>query len=411
MAIGCFEGIFFLASMQVLNRVSGLENGETELHTWRQNQNLKPIRFFLQKRLCILLCFFFLIGVGAVLFGIHMVQTSSKFLPTRKFWNNNREATKEEDNGSLSTWINTSLSMSSLMHTMNDTQLLWRSTFASRIKEYPFQRMPKIAFMFLTRGPLPLRLLWEKFFDAHQSFYSIYIHSLPGYIPDFPVSSPFYQRQIPSQEAKWGEMSMSNAEKRLLANALLDISNECFILLSESCIPLRNFTTVYNYLMEFNRSFLHPFDDQGPDGRGRYHPGLLPEVNISYWRKGSQWFEVNREVAIEIVKDTKYYPKFEKFCKPRCYNDEHYFPTMLYIEKPNLLTNRSITYVNWSRRGSHPATFGGNDISDVFLKKIIDEQSCEYNGNTTHICFLFARKFAPSSLDPLLRLAPQLFWY
>ncbi|KMZ64601.1 Core-2/I-branching beta-1,6-N-acetylglucosaminyltransferase familyprotein [Zostera marina] len=346
------------------------------------------------KILYFLLCFL-LLSVG-----VRILQTR------RNFSNNNNN--EEKDNTSLSNMINP---MSILLHQMNDTQLFWKSSFIPRIKGNQIHRMPKIAFMFLTQGPLPLHPLWEKFFEGHRSLYSIYIHSLPGYVPDFPLSSSFYQRQIPSQVTKWGEISLCDAERRLLANALLDISNERFVLLSESCILLRNFTTVYNYLIESRHSFLYPYNDQGPDGRGRYHPGLLPEVNISYWRKGSQWFEVNREVAIEIVKDTKYYPKFEKFCKPRCYNDEHYFPTMLYIEKPNLLANRSITYVDWSRRGSHPATFEGNDITDVFLKKIIDEQSCEYNGKTTHICFLFARKFAPSSLDSLLRLAPQLFWY
>ena len=48
----------------------------------------------------------------------------------------------------------------------------------------------------------------------------------------------------PSQVAEWGMMSMCDTERRLLANALLDISNEWFILLSESCIPLQNFSIV-----------------------------------------------------------------------------------------------------------------------------------------------------------------------
>ncbi|KMZ64599.1 Core-2/I-branching beta-1,6-N-acetylglucosaminyltransferase familyprotein [Zostera marina] len=395
--------------MQLQNKISGLENGGTELlHSSRPNYNPKHYRFSPPKRLCFLLCFLFL-GVGVVLFGVYMVQSSSKFLQSgRNFWNGNGKEEVEEDPTSLSAWVRP---MSTLLHKMNDRQLFWRSSFVPGIKEYPFQRIPKIAFMFLTRGPLPLHPLWEKFFEGHRSLYSIYIHSLPSYVPDFSSSSPFYRRQIPSQVTEWGRMSMCDAERRLLANALLDISNERFVLVSESCIPLRNFTTIYNYLMESRRSFLHPFDDQGPFGRGRYNPGMLPEVNVSDWRKGSQWFEVNREVAIEIVKDTKYYPKFNQFCKPACYVDEHYFPTMLYIKKPNLLANRSITYVDWSRGGAHPATFGGNDILDEFLKKIDNGRPCEYNGKSTQICFLFARKFAPSSLDQLLRLLPQFLWY
>ncbi|URD90988.1 Core-2/I-Branching enzyme [Musa troglodytarum] len=45
----------------------------------------------------------------------------------------------------------------------------------------------------------------------------------------------------------WGDLSMVDAERRLLVNALLDISNQRFALLSDTCIPLFDFT--YRYLM------------------------------------------------------------------------------------------------------------------------------------------------------------------
>lgn len=88
---------------------------------------------------------------------------------------------------------------SNYMHTMNDSELLWRASVVPQIKEYPFKRIPKIAFMFLARGPLPLSPLWEKFFEGNEGLYSIYVHSLPSYSPDFSTSSVFYGRQIPCQ--------------------------------------------------------------------------------------------------------------------------------------------------------------------------------------------------------------------
>ncbi|PIA43542.1 hypothetical protein AQUCO_01900141v1 [Aquilegia coerulea] len=88
---------------------------------------------------------------------------------------------------------------SNLMHKMSDEELFWRATFVPRVKKYPFKRAPKVAFMFLTRGPLPLAPLWERFLKGHEGLYSIYIHSLPTYRPNFPPDSVFYQRQIPSQ--------------------------------------------------------------------------------------------------------------------------------------------------------------------------------------------------------------------
>lgn len=204
---------------------------------------------------------------------------------------------------------------------------------------------------------------------------------------------------------------MCDAERRLIANALLDISNEWFILLSESCIPLYNFSTVYNYIKQSKYSFLGAFDDQGPYGRGRYSEKMLPEVNIAQWRKGSQWFEINRKLALYIVEDTKYYPKFADFCKPACYVDEHYFPTMLTIEAGELLANRSITWVDWSRGGAHPGTFGRADITEEFMKRIFEGQKCSYNDRPSSHCFLFARKFAPSALEPLFLLAPKFLGF
>lgn len=225
-------------------------------------------------------------------------------------------------------------------------------------------------------------------------------------MPDINVSSVMC-----SQVAEWGQMTMCDAERRLLANALLDISNEWFVLVSESCIPIFDFNTTYEYFQNSSQSFVMVFDDPGPYGRGRYNDNMTPEVEITQWRKGSQWFEVDRELAIEIVKDTRYYPKFKEFCRPHCYVDEHYFPTMLTIEAPQSLANRSVTWVDWSRGGAHPATFGRGDITEEFLRRVQSKHTCLYNNQNSTMCFLFARKFAPSALEPLLVLAPTVLGY
>nr|XP_023892024.1 uncharacterized protein LOC112004031 [Quercus suber] len=300
---------------------------------------------------------------------------------------------------------------SNLLHIMNDTELLWRASFVPQIKIYPYDRVPKIAFMFLTKGPLPMAPLWERFFKGHDGFYSIYVHAMPSFDANYPPSSVFYRRQIPSQVTEWGRMTMCDAERRLLANALLDISNEWFILLSEACIPLHNFSTVYSYLSRSKHSFVGSFDEPGPYGRGRYNEKMAPLVNLTNWRKGPQWFEVNRELAVKIIADVTYYPKFKDFCRPACYVDEHYFQTMLSIETPHLIANRSLTYVDWSRGGAHPATFGKVDIKKEFFKKIFNGKICLYNNQPSSLCYLFARKFAPSALEPLLELSSEVLGF
>jgi len=86
-----------------------------------------------------------------------------------------------------------------LCHSMNDKELLWRASMVPHIDEYPYNRTPKVAFMFLTRGSLPLAPLWEMFFKGHEGLYSIYLHKSPEFTNQHPESSVFYQRQIPSK--------------------------------------------------------------------------------------------------------------------------------------------------------------------------------------------------------------------
>lgn len=215
------------------------------------------------------------------------------------------------------------------------------------------------------------------------------------------------------QAVEWGRPTMIDAERRLLANAvLLDSSNERFVLLSETCIPLFNFTTIYKYLIGSNQSFVGSYDDPRKVGRGRYNPQMAPTISLTNWRKGSQWFEVNRKLAIHIISDKKYYPLFSKHCNPPCYMDEHYIPTLVNIVCPEENSNRSITWVDWSKSGPHPERFVRQDVTSEFLNRIRFGRNCTYNGNSgtviSSICSLFARKFVSNTLQPLLQIAPVL---
>ncbi|KAL5726409.1 hypothetical protein ACHQM5_009454 [Ranunculus cassubicifolius] len=293
--------------------------------------------------------------------------------------------------------------------------------------------IPKVAFFFLTKGALPLVPLWEKFFEGHESFYSIYIHSHPLFKDTTPQESVFHGRRIPSKVIKlinffiksgphylvspnyffdllpvsWGSTSMIDAERRLLANALLDFSNQRFVLFSETCIPLFNFTTVYNYLVNSKLSFLSSKDDPRKGGRGRYNEKMLPRISVTDWRKGSQWFELHRDLAIVVISDQTYYPIFREFCKKPCLQDEHYIPTLVNLVTPELNSNRSVTWVDWSNTGPHPERYIGSDITVDFIEKKQFGSDCTYNGVSSSICWLFARKFAPDALEQLMKISPM----
>ncbi|KAK1439089.1 hypothetical protein QVD17_04904 [Tagetes erecta] len=301
-----------------------------------------------------------------------------------------------------------------MMHNMSDDDLVKRvmevSTMMSSMINNAAAPYNKVAFMFLTPGPLPLSPLWELFFKGHEGLFSIYVHPHPSYNDTIPEDSVFYGTRITSQPVYWGDISMVDAERRLLANALLDPSNQRFVLLSDSCIPLFNFTTTYNYLVNSNLSYISSFDDKRKSGRGRYNPQMSPNITIQDWRKGSQWFEANRDLALAIVVERKYYSLFKEYCHPPCYNDEHYLPTLVNILYGKLNSNRTISYVDWSIAGPHPRKFVGRDITEELLNSIrFGSTECVYNDNTTPMCVLFARKFAPGTLNLLLTFAPLLF--
>ncbi|KAI3948491.1 hypothetical protein MKW98_019241 [Papaver atlanticum] len=305
-----------------------------------------------------------------------------------------------------------------LMHDMKDEELLWRASMVPKIEEFPYKVTPKVAFMFLTRGGVTLGPLWDKFFNGvDTNLYSVYVHSNPSYnetiIP--PENSVFNGRTIPSKEVRWGSFNMIEAERRLLANALLDLSNQRFILLSEACIPLYNFSTVYSYVINSTKTFIESYDLPGGVGRGRYSPRMRPQISLYQWRKGSQWFEMDRELATEIIADRTYFPLFGKFCKSSCYGDEHYIPTFLNINKAFSERNsyRTLTWVDWAKGGPHPTKFTRTDVTVELLERLRNGNGtkCEYNGEKTDICHLFARKFIPNTLDRLLRFAPKLMGF
>lgn len=290
------------------------------------------------------------------------------------------------------------------------------------LKYYAVQStVPKVAFMFLTPGSLPFEKLWHTFFQGHEGKFSVYVHASKE--KPIHVSPYFVGRDIHSEPVTWGRISMVEAERRLLANALLDPDNQHFVLLSDSCIPVRRFDFVYNYLLLTSVSFIDSYVDTGPHGNGRYVERMLPEVEKKDFRKGSQWFSMKRQHALIVMADSLYFNKFKHHCRPNmegnrnCYSDEHYLPTFFNMLDPGGIANWSVTYVDWSEGKWHPRSFRARDITYKLMKKIayIDESPhytsdakrtvvitpCELNGSKRS-CYLFARKFYPETQDKLI---------
>uniref|UniRef100_A0A7N0ZV68 Core-2/I-branching beta-1,6-N-acetylglucosaminyltransferase family protein n=1 Tax=Kalanchoe fedtschenkoi TaxID=63787 RepID=A0A7N0ZV68_KALFE len=276
----------------------------------------------------------------------------------------------------------------------------------------------KIAFMFLINSDLAFAPLWEKFFETHDGLFNIYIHCDPAVEVRKP-GGVFQNRFIDSKPTRRGSPTLISAARRLLATAILDDStNFYFALLSQSCVPLHSFNYVYSTLFSSPSFFSFPFkkpmrssyieilsdEPTLPDryvARGDHV--MLPEVRYDQFKIGSQFFVLNRKHALSVIKDRKLWRKFKLPCLnvDSCYPEEHYFPTLLAMEDKEGCSGYTLTRVNWTAStGGHPHTYYPDEVSaDLIHKLRASNFSSEY---------LFARKFAPESLMPLMEIVDSI---
>lgn len=137
------------------------------------------------------------------------------------------------------------------------------------------------------------------------------------------------------------------------------------------------------------------------------HENINPEVPITKRRKGSIWFEINRDLAATIVKDTLFTQNSNSFVGLfAMWTSIISRPCWQLIRQWCWLTEA--WRVDWSRDGPHPAMFGDGTLRRSSLKKIFDGGNWSYIVvNYISLCYIVTRKFDPSALEPLLHIAPN----
>ena len=205
--------------------------------------------------------------------------------------------------------------------------------YVNKYKEdFNNNKLNKIAFLFLIKDSINKEELWDKFFtNVDTSKYSIYIH----YKNDVKLKYFDKYKLKETVPTKWGDISLVNAQKLLLKEALKDTDNSKFIFLSDACIPIKNFDYIYHFLQNYNSYFNKEIIKN------------IPNINFKI-HKTFQWCILNRKHANIIndnVNEVKYY---EKTFAP----DEIYFLTTLRKKNANnIVINNKIndftTFVNW----------------------------------------------------------------
>jgi hypothetical protein len=271
----------------------------------------------------------------------------------------------------------------------------------------------KIAFMFLTRGPMPLEPIWDAFFhwNADPSLYNIYVHPHNDYF--YSNDSLFYGHEVRTPGVtQWGALSVTGAIQAMVARALEDPLNMWFTLMSEACIPLHPFSMWRRALAESSLSVVNacPHDDDRAKSEdmteivARWRPELADAgVKREEWRKTATWFALNRKHAQIFADDKKVLNAFVHVPIP----DEHYIGTLLAHHGLDNETACSDGFMHhlFTPTGSHPKTYGPHEIDAGLFKTLDTAQGKRGFGLTCSgrktLCHFTARKFGPQALFAL----------
>ena len=253
-------------------------------------------------------------------------------------------------------------------------------------KREPFNDKPKkIAFCFMIYDSINHEELWNKFFaNADKNKYTIYIHykeNLPlKYFEDNKIKNC-----IPTA---WGDKSLIKASNLLFKTAFEDDdANYKFVLLSNSCIPLKSFDYVYDFLTKDNMGYVNEgtvFD--------RFKESKMYKKNPNFFGKSSQWVILNREMVqkIAFVDDTTIDEELSDMLAP----DEIYYLT--YIKRNHMedqliktqnLSSGATTFTYWQDMESYPFP---KTNANPYAYDTIDQQEIDYL--LAEPC-LFGRKF------------------
>lgn len=258
----------------------------------------------------------------------------------------------------------------------------------------------KIAFCFLIYDKINNLDLWEKFFEnVDHDKYNIYIH----YKSNNDLGSFNRYKLSNCIDTKWADKSLVKASNLLFTTAFKkDSNNYKFILLSNSCIPLKSFNYVYDFLTNDSKGHLNSFEI---DRCGYY---CKSKFNISYphyLAKCSQWVILNRLLVERIASvDDKVIDKwFSDIWAP----DEIFYYSFIKLNKlenevkiTKFASNDATTFIYWNGmdyKYKDPKHESQHKIKTSILKNynIITKEELSYLMDSK--C-LFGRKFLPNCL-------------
>lgn len=201
--------------------------------------------------------------------------------------------------------------------------------------------MKKVAFLLLTDSDFVRMDIWRKFFDSKEKRWNLYVHSKNG--SEF---NWIKNRQIKTYvNTGWADFSLVEAENELLKEALGDMQNEAFVLISESHCPLYNITETIDKILSMDLPVFS--SESGKENlEFRWKRSNFESVSFldkDYFDFSSQWWIFNRETANYFAKTKDH---FRKYFQRTSFADEHYHISLCNYEEIKF-SRLTTTYANW----------------------------------------------------------------
>ena len=198
----------------------------------------------------------------------------------------------------------------------------------------------KIAFLFLVIDDINFPTIWENYFRGNEDKFSIYCH------PKNPneVKTEWLKAGILDENelvpTEWG--FITRAYYNLLSAALKYPLNQKFVVVSESCIPLRGFSDLYKKVMstdDIRTSYIKLMKISNYDLKARIEKQSWNK-KFSKWIKHYARFCLSRYHVSELIRKKD---KFELFHNMQV--GDEFFLTVL---DNKFIQNYEITYDNWT---------------------------------------------------------------
>ena len=268
--------------------------------------------------------------------------------------------------------------------------------------------MKKLAICFLVTKNIVNLDAWEKWWAGRENMVSVYAHfSQIG-----PITQPILlNNRVDPVPTRWGDVSLVLAEGQLYKKAIQDKDNVFFVLVSDTCVPVRSFDYIYSRLLAdrkrgmlgyrligSHRYTTEPFIKDGDCD------GLLRKNNF-YQQKvyaADQWKILSRSNVRDFI---------------RMLNDPGF--NRLFTEciniVPDSLAPDELMYVNWMMKKTKAKlytkfrAFGPTfvDFNDKAIHPFNYRQITKRLAD--NICYsntFFARKFPDPMHDKLLKQLP-----